>query len=91
MLLDALGKKMKLIKVEDAGYDDDIEIDLGFELWAGLRYAFLNTPKTDPKDKFELACVDVSSHGLFIDNSAKPEVAAAAASRFSEMYLGCIH
>ncbi|MEP2920829.1 MAG: DUF3800 domain-containing protein [Sulfitobacter sp.] len=91
MLLDALGKKMKLVKVEDSGYDDDIEIDLGFELWAGLRYAFLSAQKINPKDKFEHACVDVSAHGLFIDESSRPEVIIAANNRFSEMYLGCIH
>lgn len=91
MLLDSLGKKMKLVKLENSGYDDDVEIDLGFELWAGLRYAFLSTPKTDIKDDFDQATVDVSSYGLFIDDSAGTEVAAAAFMRFSEMYLGCIH
>lgn len=91
MLIGALGRKMKLVKVEDSGYDDDIEIDLGFELWAGLRYAFLSAQKTDPKDKFEQACVDVSAHGLFIDESTRSEVTIAATNRFAEMYLGCVH
>lgn len=46
MLLDALGKINKIVNVPNSGYDDDVEIGLGFEMWAGIRYAFLSVRKT---------------------------------------------
>jgi len=91
MLLSALGKKMKTVKFENSGYEDDVEIDLGFELWAGVRGAFLSTPKTISKDDIDIAVVDVLPHGLFVDDSVSNKVATAAKKRFGKMYLGCAH
>lgn len=91
MLLDALGKPMKLVKVDNSGYDDDVDIDLGFELWAGVRYAFLSTQKQRIEDDFDLAVVDVSTYGLLVDESVSNHGEKAARKRFGEMYLGCIH
>lgn len=42
MLLDALGLLPKLVKAGPrSGYDPDLDIELGFELWASVRYQFL--------------------------------------------------
>jgi len=91
MLLDALGKINKIVDVPNSGYDDDVEIDLGFEMWAGMRYAFLSVGNGAGIDDEDFAVVLVEPHGLYIDPSASPEVAGAARNRFGSMYLGCIH
>ena len=91
MLLDALGKINKTVNVAYSGYDDDVEIDLGFEMWAGIRYAFLSVGNGADIDDEDFAVVLVEPHGLYIDPSASPEVSAAARKRFGSMYLGCIH
>jgi hypothetical protein len=68
-----------------------LEIELGFEMWAGIRYAFLCRNKTNPKNDFELANIDVLLWGLFINDSVDERIASAAKERFGEIYLGCIH
>lgn len=93
MLLEALGHISKKIVVnapDDSTYHG-LEIELGFEMWAGIRYAFLSQNKSQPKDDFNLAHVDVYPWGLFIDDSVLENVASAAMKRFGENYLGCIH
>ncbi len=91
MLLDALGKIKKIVNVPNSGYDDDVEIDLGFEMWAGIRHAFLSVSNGACIDDEDFAVVLVEPHGLYIDPSASSEVAAAARSRFGSLYIGCIH
>jgi hypothetical protein len=91
MLLDGLGKTNKIVNVPNSGYDDDVEIDLGFEMWAGIRYAFLSVGNGADIDDEDFAVVLVEPHGLYIDPSASPEVTEAARKRFGSMYLGCIH
>lgn len=91
MLLDALGKTSRIVTVPNSGYDEDVEIDLGFEMWAGIRYAFLSVENGAGIDDEDFAVVLVELHGLYIDPSASSEVAATARHRFGSMYLGCIH
>ncbi len=93
MLLETLGHVTKRIVVNAPGDSvyDGIEIELGFEMWAGIRYAFLAMNKQNPKDDFDLAYVDVHPWGLFIDESVNEQVSKAAMKRFGENYLGCIH
>jgi len=91
MLLDALGKINKIVDVPNSGYDDDVEINLGFEMWADMRYAFLSIGNGADIDDDDFAIVLVEPHGLYVDSSASPEVTEAAHSRFGSMYLGCIH
>lgn len=93
MLLDSLGHISKMIVIDEPS--DDVyhgkEVELAFEMWAGIRYAFLSRNKPNPKDDFEFATVDVFPWGLFIDDSVDEQIASAAKDRFGEMYLGCIH
>lgn len=91
MLLDALGKINKIVNVSNSGYDDDVEIDLGVEMWAGIRYAFLSVGNGADIDDVDFAVVLVEPHGLYIDPSSSLEVTVAARKRFGSMYLGCIH
>ncbi|HFD86325.1 MAG TPA: hypothetical protein ENJ35_01465 [Gammaproteobacteria bacterium] len=93
MLLETLGHISKMIVVDEPGDSiyHDMEVELGFEMWAGIRYAFLSQNKLNPKNDFELANVDVFPWGLFIDDSVDEQIASASMDRFGEMYLGCIH
>ncbi len=93
MLLETLGhvtKKVILDAPGDSVYDG-LEVELGFEMWAGIRYAFLGKNRQNPKGDFDLANVDIYPWGLFIDESAGEWVSNAAMERFGESYLGCIH
>ncbi|WP_122073538.1 DUF3800 domain-containing protein [Pseudophaeobacter sp. EL27] len=93
MLLETLGhisKKVVLRTPGDSLYDG-LEVELGFEMWAEIRYAFLSQNKPNPKDDFEFATVDVYPWGLLIDDSVSERVASAAMERFGENYVGCIH
>jgi len=93
MLLETLGhvtKKVILDAPGDSVYDG-LEVELGFEMWASIRYAFLAKSKQEPKDDLDLAYVEVFPWGLYIDESVSERIAAAAMARFGENYLGCIH
>ena len=93
MLLDALGRISKMIVVDapnDSSYHG-LEIELGFEMWAGIRYAFLGVGNDADIDDEDFAFVLVEPHGLYIDPSASSEVTIAARNRFGSIYLGCIH
>ncbi|MBS0126292.1 DUF3800 domain-containing protein [Thetidibacter halocola] len=93
MLLEKLGhvtKKIVFNNPMDSVYHG-LEIELGFEMWAGIRYAFLSQNKANPKDDFDLANVDVYPWGLFVDESVGETISIAAMERFGENYLGCIH
>lgn len=93
MLLETLGHITKKIIVnapKDTVYHG-LEIELGFEMWADIRYAFLSQNKPDPEDDFDLVNVDVYPWGLYVDSSVEDAIASAAMERFAENYLGCIH
>lgn len=93
MLLEALGHMTKKVTLDAPGDSvyDGLEVELGFEMWAGIRYAFLARSKQNPKDDFDLANVDVYPWGLFIDDSTSENISSAAMKRFGVNYLGCIH
>jgi hypothetical protein len=93
MLLDSLGLLKKVVKAgPNSGYDENLEIDLGFEMWASLRYQFFNAGSVvNQDDLYAGALVKVGANGLFVAASCPPELRAAAESRCDECYLGCIH
>lgn len=97
MLLEEMGIITKQVKAgENSGYHPDDMLDLGFELWASLRYALignnqyiegLSPPPDDPANPFFM----VDGYGLYIADSCSETLAAAAKKRFGINYLGCIH
>ncbi len=94
MLLEQLGLLAKQVKAgENSGYDPDLDISLGFELWAGCRYSFFSgrPPRIEEMKSILDHKVQVSGYGLFISEGCPPTLRAAAEARFGEMYLGCIH
>jgi hypothetical protein len=92
MLLDALGLMSKVVKAgPNSGYDPDLDIELGFELWASVRYQFFNGGLHDHIDSNEDMVVDVATYGLHIAQSCSPRLRDAALERFGTQYWGCIH
>jgi len=92
MLLEEMGLLNKIIKVPD--YDDEIEINLGFELWARLRYSLLGVNEhvvgmTDPDSDFN-PYFQIEGYGLYIAPSCNEKLTTCARSRFGSNYLGCI-
>lgn len=95
MLLENLGLLTKMVRAgENSGYDPDLEIELGFELWASLRYQLFKAPqpyRATPDDPVGNLVFDVDNYGLHIsDNCSKP-LREAALKCFGSCYLGCIH
>ncbi len=94
MMLAQLGIVKKKVKAgPNSGYDPDSEVELEFELWAGLRYNFFAAapPPVDTwKSQLDFQ-VDVESRGLHLADSCDNEIRDAALIRFGRMYLGCIH
>jgi hypothetical protein len=96
MLLEEMGLIQKTVAAgPDSGYEPDLAIELGFELWAGLRYALLgkneaieglSTPG-DPVNPY----FRVDGYGLYIAPSCTETLAKHARACFGVNYLGCTH
>lgn len=96
MLLESLGLVSKLVRAgENSGYDPDLEINLGFELWASLRYQFFKAPQPNPgaipDDPIGDLIFDVENYGLHIADSCSQALKETALRCFGTCYLGCIH
>ena len=96
MLLEQLGLVKKMVKAGDnSGYDPELDIELGFELWASLRYSFFKAPQPKPgpipDDPVGELMFDVENYGLHIAASCDEKLREAVLQRFGECYLGCIH
>lgn len=97
MLLEEMGIVKKQVRVgENSGYDPEMRVELGFELWASLRYALigknehiegLSPPPDDPANPF----FRVDRYGLYIAPTCPEGLREHARSRFGVNYLGCIH
>lgn len=96
MLLEHQGLTTKKVKAgENSGYDPDLEVEIGFEMWATLRYTFLKAPQPNPgsipDDPVGDLIFNVKDYGLHVAASSNDELRNAAVERFGECYLGCIH
>jgi hypothetical protein len=96
MLLEQMGLVKKMIKAgENSGYDPELGIELGFELWVSLRYSFFKAPEPKPgpfpNDPVGELIYDVERYGLHIAATCNERLREAALFRFGECYFGCIH
>lgn len=96
MLLEELGIISKTVRPGDRmGYHPDDEVELGFELWASLRYQFFRAPQPNPgpipEDPVGEQIFDVASYGLHVSKDCSSTLRHAALKRFGQSYLGCIH
>ena len=93
MLLEEAGIISKRVLAGDnSGYEPDLEIELGFELWAGLRYSFFGEDKhaSGLSEAFDPHRI-VEGFGLYVATSCDDDLAELARRRFGNIYLGCIH
>ncbi len=94
MLLEKLGLVTKSVKAgSNSGYDPDLDIGIGFEMWATLRYNFFTQDNINLNDFDPITSrtLDTGTYALYISRDCSPEVRSAAERRFNENYLGCIH
>ena len=96
MLLEEMGLVRKTVVAgEGSGYDPDLEIELGFELWASLRYALLGRNEEveglSTLGDLANAYFRIEGYGLYIAPSCEYELATHVRKRFGVNYLGCIH
>jgi hypothetical protein len=94
MMLEKLGLVTKQVKVgENSGYDDpDMEVEIGFELWADLRYCFLGKLDEEKLNNGDEPPINKTEpFGLYISELCNEELATNTRQRFGEIYLGCIH
>ena len=91
ILLEEQGVISKTVKAgPGSGYDPDLDIKIGFELWAHIRWHFFtqDEPNIDADNGFKL---DVAPYALHIADSCVSKLASAANARFSSTYVGCMH
>lgn len=92
-LKDALGLVTKMVKAGDnSGYEPDLDIELGFEMWATIRYTFFNEgSKLYTDDPIADATLKVEPYGLYISDLCDKKLSDTAREKFGDIYLGCIH
>jgi hypothetical protein len=94
MLLETLGVVTKTVKAgPNSGYDPDLDIEIGFEMWASLRYHFFTMDNIDPEadDQLMAFTLDTGSYAVYISDSCTDNLRSAVEKRFGKCYLGCIH
>jgi hypothetical protein len=93
MMKDSLGLVTKMVKAgENSGHDPDSDMELGFEMYATLRYSFLGefAPYDETGSSLQPMLI-LDKHGLVISQKLEETIQKAAKGRFSSLYLGCIH
>lgn len=76
---------------DESGFDPPIEAELGYELWASLRYSMLKQAEPKGDEMPDMASFETEGYGLFISPSCSDELSRKAQKLFNEVYLGCIH
>ena len=87
--LDLLDKYVKAGK--NSGYDPDMMMSIGFDLWAGIRHNFFQCQNGIDGERAMYGYTNVSDYGLLISKSFDKETYNAIEARFSAGFLGCIH
>lgn len=91
-LKEEIGNNPKMLSYGEAyGYAPPIEAELGFELWATLRYSMLRQSTSMGDDMPEMAMFPTLGYGLFISPKCSNELSEKADKVFGSVYLGCIH
>lgn len=76
---------------DESGFNPPIEAELGYELWASLRYSMLRQDKPKGDELSEMTSFSTEGYGLFVAPHCSAEIKQKAHKLFGEVYLGCIH
>jgi hypothetical protein len=76
---------------QESGFDPPIEAELGYELWASLRYSMHRASVPFGEDMPEMAEFLTNGYGLFVSDKCSLKLRDAAEKLFGRVYLGCIH
>lgn len=91
-LRDEIGQNPKLLMYGDeAGYNPPIEAEIGYELWASLRYSMLHSDIPFGEELPSMAMFPTYGYGFFISDLCSDELKEKADRTFGAIYLGCIH
>lgn len=92
MLLEKLNLIDKKVKAgQKSGYDPDTEIEIGFELWASIRYNFLGVLDDNFLNGIGDPIKITEPYGLYISEYCNEILRKNIKERFSKIYMGCIH
>ncbi|MGE3832202.1 MAG: hypothetical protein AB7F76_14490 [Parvibaculaceae bacterium] len=95
ILAEALGYVTKKVPAgESSGYDPEMNMEIGFELWADSRYRFLFSPLDLPRDwdgNQDDLVADMKKYALHVAPSVDDNLRKVALHTFGSTYLGCIH
>jgi len=91
-LREEISQKPKMLQYGDeSGFDPPIQAELGYELWASLRYSMHRESTPLGEDIPEMAEFPTIGYGLFISDKCSQRLRDAAEKLFGRVYLGCIH
>jgi hypothetical protein len=77
---------------DESGFNPPIEAELGYELWASLRYSMYRSfVPLGIEDMPEMAEFCTNGYGLFVSDKCSPQLRESAEKVFGRVYLGCIH
>jgi len=76
---------------DEFGFNPPIEAELGYELWADLRYSMCRSSEPIGDEMPEMAEFDTKGYGLFVSEKCALDLQASAEKIFGCVYLGCIH
>lgn len=92
MLLEQLNLIDKKVKAgKNSGHNPELEVELGFELWASIRYSFLGKLCDDLQNGIGEPKKITEPFGLYISDYCDKGLRKNTRDRFSEIYMGCIH
>lgn len=87
-----LGGRVKMLTYgQEAGFDPPITTNLGYELWASLRYSMMKDPITISNDEEIELTRNTLGYGLILSSNCNDQIKSAATSEFGQCYVGCIH
>jgi len=91
-LREEISQKPKMLQYGDeSGFDPPIQAELGYELWASLRYSMHRESTPLGEDIPEMAEFPTIGYGLFISDKCSQRLRDAAEKLFGRVYLGCLH
>lgn len=92
MLREQLGLICKAITHgSNAGFEPEVQMPLGYEMWATLRYSFFTQDSIQPFDLDTGWNLNIEPYAFYVSDDCDPSVQKAVMKRFSTIYVGCIH